>query len=736
MPKASIVIAQYNHSDLTVGLLRDLDEHASNEQIIIVDDGSELGEFLGVKNFANYKCSFFDDYLKFVHHTDDDDYPKNLGVPKSWNDGVREAQFDYIFILNNDLRIRDPKFIEKCIEALDAERCIVGTVLRDANELTRYKGRCVPYLQGEFLAVKRETFDEIGLFDEDFSPFLFEDAEFSARATMHGYNLKVVDIDYEHKRHSTMSAEVPQETERAVNIANRLKFIQKLDSMGYEHQKAPSHQTMPSSGGGAPKPTFPYVHFVHPYAGSRAMDRSVQAIVDSLGCRVSVSDKIDPDADLNYHMPHHTLAQVNRPTGLHVCCYTHTNPGQEAQTLEACYKADHVIVQSYAGRKELLDFGIPIEKITVIPKGSGSYRPRKKVIGIVGAEQPNGRKHSSILLDLAWKMDLNPFAFRIVGSGWNDVVTKLANTGVAVEYAENLPDDQMQAFYHSIDLLLVTGYVEGGPLPILEAFGAGVPVLSPAFGYAIDYLPQTSIYKDTDDLIHKLVDWAKPSLIHSTLASLFTWERWGEHNAEVISDLLSTPENVSNSPRGIRHRQILDIIDSLHPRSITEVGFWHGDLATQMIQRAQRYQSSITYTGYDLFEDAPAGIAISEGTPGAASSEVAGLILRPMKVQYSLIKGDTKNTLSRFTPADLTIIDGGHSPATCESDWQHVSSRMRPGDVVVFDDYCDHPLNFTSKHTVDAIDRTVYDVEVLPHVDRCDRPWGVLDVQMVKVTRK
>lgn len=719
----SIVIAQYNHEELTRDLLTDVFSNGGVEhQVIVVDDGSVTPLDLGSA-------------VEVIRHD------TNQGVSKSWNEGIKAATGDYIFILNNDLRIRDPKFVEKCIEALDAEKCIVGTVLRDANELTRYKGRCAPYLQGEFLAVKRATFDEIGLFDEDFSPFLFEDAEFSARATMHGYTLKVVDIDYEHKRHSTMSAEVTPETERTVNIANRLKFIQKLDAMGYSHPapKAPASPVllpMPPTPGEGPSTPYPHIHFVHPYAGSRAMDRSIEAIKNALGCRVSVSAEVNPQATLNYHMPHHTLAATERPTGLNVCCYTHTNPGQEVQTLEACYKADHIIAQSYTGRKELLDFGIPIEKITVIPKGSNSYRPRKKVIGIVGAEQPNGRKHSSVLLDLAWKMDLSPFAFRIVGTGWNDVVAKLANTGVAVEYAENLPDDQMEAFYHSLDLLLVTGYVEGGPLPILEAFAAGVPVLSPAFGYAVDYLPKSSIYKDTDELISKLVEIAKPSLVHSTLANLYTWERWGEHNAEVLSDLLGRNEFISLSPRGTRHRQILDIIDQLTPRSITEVGFWHGDLAVQMIQRAQRYNRTITYTGYDLFEDAPAGIAISEGTPGAVSTEVADLILRPLKVQYSLIKGDSNLTLNRYSPADLTIIDGGHSPATCQSDWQHISPKMRPGDVVVFDDYCDHPLNFTSKHTVDAIDRSTYNVEVLPHVDHCDRPWGVLDVQMVKVTRR
>lgn len=724
--KVSIVIAQYNHEELTTNLLIDIEcLELDGCEIVIVDDGSRDQPLPGL-----YESVYFVD--KFIQH----DF--NQGVSKSWNDGIKAATGDYIFILNNDLRIRDPRFVEKCIEALDAEKCIVGTVLRDANELTRYKGRCVPYLQGEFLAVKRATFDEIGLFDEDFSPFLFEDAEFSARATMHGYALKVMDIDYEHKRHSTMSAEVSPETERAVNIANRLKFIQKLDAMGYEHQAPDSsvRLPMPPTPGEGPSIPYPHIHFVHPYAGSRAMDRSIEAIKNALGCRVSVSAEVNPQATLNYHMPHHALANLERPTGLNVCCYTHTNPGQEAQTLEACYKADHIIVQSYAGRRELLDFGIPIEKITVIPKGSNSYRPRKKVIGIVGAEQPNGRKHSSILLDLAWKMDLSPFAFRIVGTGWTDVVTKLANTGVAVEYAEYLADDQMEAFYHSLDLLLVTGYVEGGPLPILEAFAAGVPVLSPAFGYAVDYLPKSSIYKDTDELISKLVEVAKPSLVHSTLANLYSWERWGEHNAEVLSDLLGRNEFISLSPRGIRHRQILDIIDQLTPRSITEVGFWHGDLAVQMIQRAQRYNRTITYTGYDLFEDAPAGIAISEGTPGAVSTEVADLILRPLKVQYSLIKGDSNLTLNRYSPADLTIIDGGHSPATCESDWQHISPKMRSGDVVVFDDYCDHPLNFTSKHTVDAIDRSTYDVEVLPHMDHCDRPWGVLGVQMVKVTRR
>ena len=59
-------------------------------------------------------------------------------------------------------------------------------------------------------------------------------------------------------------------------------------------------------------------------------------------------------------------------------------------------------------------------------------------------------------------------------------------THLPISLACSLPFSQMNAWYHSIDLLIVTSgpepYVETGPLPPFEAICAGIPVIGTAVG--------------------------------------------------------------------------------------------------------------------------------------------------------------------------------------------------------------------------------------------------------------
>ncbi|WLR54786.1 glycosyltransferase family 4 protein [Mesobacillus subterraneus] len=55
-----------------------------------------------------------------------------------------------------------------------------------------------------------------------------------------------------------------------------------------------------------------------------------------------------------------------------------------------------------------------------------------------------------------------------------------------------VPVEKMPNYYHSIDLLLITGNNEGGPAPALEAYGCGVPVISTNVGYVKEVAPSSA----------------------------------------------------------------------------------------------------------------------------------------------------------------------------------------------------------------------------------------------------
>jgi predicted O-methyltransferase YrrM len=57
-------------------------------------------------------------------------------------------------------------------------------------------------------------------------------------------------------------------------------------------------------------------------------------------------------------------------------------------------------------------------------------------------------------------------------------------------------------------------------------------------------------------------------------------------------------------------------------------------------------------------------------------------------INANLIQGNTRITLPAHEGEyDFAFIDGGHSVETIRSDWENVKRLMKPGGVVVFDDY-------------------------------------------------
>lgn len=133
-----------------------------------------------------------------------------------------------------------------------------------------------------------------------------------------------------------------------------------------------------------------------------------------------------------------------------------------------------------------------------------------------------------------------------------------------------------------------------------------------------------------------------------------------------------------------RYDALLELIDEHKPKSIVEIGVWNGFNAIRMIKRALRYNTDVTYTGYDLFEDATEETDKREFNVKGHNrmNAVAAYIKAEASVKPTLIKGDTNETL-KPTVADFVFLDGGHSVATIKHDYEMVATSK----VVVLDDY-------------------------------------------------
>jgi GT2 family glycosyltransferase len=202
-PEISIVLVLYNRAELTLQCLRSLAESGyASLEVILVDNASTdatpalLNQIDGAVILRN---------------------PENLHFLKGANLGARHARGRYILFLNNDTQVL-PGTLQAAIRTIKSSHDI-GAVggklilpdgsLQEAGSIVWRDGSClgygrganplspefmfrrdVDYCSGAFLLTPRETFLDMGGFDEAFQPFYYEDTDYCLRLGEQG--LRVV----------------------------------------------------------------------------------------------------------------------------------------------------------------------------------------------------------------------------------------------------------------------------------------------------------------------------------------------------------------------------------------------------------------------------------------------------------------------------------------------------------------------------------------------------------------
>ncbi|MBK8905051.1 MAG: glycosyltransferase family 2 protein [Anaerolineaceae bacterium] len=204
-PSVAVLILNWNgRSLLQTCLPLMLNQTYANYEVVVVDNGSS------------------DDSARFVRER----FPRvqliqnkeNLGFSRGINAGLRQIQADVVVLLNNDVLVQ-PNWLAELIRPFhqDPQIGIVGckllypdgTIQHLGAELTyplahsrhfHYKEpdvselpavQEVPYVTGAALAVHQKVQAEIGLLDESFHPFYYEEVDYCYRARAAGYRVVV-----------------------------------------------------------------------------------------------------------------------------------------------------------------------------------------------------------------------------------------------------------------------------------------------------------------------------------------------------------------------------------------------------------------------------------------------------------------------------------------------------------------------------------------------------------------
>ena len=200
MTKVSVIIPNWNGRKLLPVCFKAVFSQTFTDfEVIVVDNGSADGSAAFVKK--NYPK------VKLIR------LQKNLGFAPAVNRGIIESQSQYIALLNNDAKPDKnwllnlygeivsrpevfavvPKVInaanKKIIDNAGDKINIVGQAQArgKGDDVNKYdKAGYIFGASGAASLFKREVFDRLGKFDEDFF-FYFEDVDFSLRAQLAGF---------------------------------------------------------------------------------------------------------------------------------------------------------------------------------------------------------------------------------------------------------------------------------------------------------------------------------------------------------------------------------------------------------------------------------------------------------------------------------------------------------------------------------------------------------------------
>ena len=199
-----------------------------------------------------------------------------------------------------------------------------------------------------------------------------------------------------------------------------------------------------------------------------------------------------------------------------------------------------------------------------------------------------------------------------------------------------------------------------------------------------------------------------------------------------------------------RYQNLIKIIFNEKCKNIMEIGTYNGYNSFYMIETAKLFHkfNRVNYYGFDLFEDLTDQDLKNEFSKQPPSYHFVKKKLEKTRANIYLFKGNTLKTLPKFIEIlnkkneriDFVFIDGGHSIETITSDWNNVEKVIDNQSIIIFDDYYDNIKKeieaFGCQSLINHLNRDIYQVKILKPQSQFKNDWGILKVNMVKVTRK
>jgi len=231
--RLSVVIPSYNGREILPQCLVRLLDTSPRPDVTVVDDGSTDG------TVDMLRSDYPDVRLVAL--------PNNAGFSAAVNAGVSATTSDLVMLLNNDVHVSAgladgllPAFEDPSVFAVTPRIVLPGMSDIDEGAKTGFwhhglfftdqiqgvtAQRPVLYATGCAAVYRRSMLDELGGFDEAYSPFYWEDADLGYRAWKRGWRTLYEPGVVVHHRHSTSISRQPKRFVQTVKSRNSLLFI-------------------------------------------------------------------------------------------------------------------------------------------------------------------------------------------------------------------------------------------------------------------------------------------------------------------------------------------------------------------------------------------------------------------------------------------------------------------------------------------------------------------------------
>ena len=254
-PKISIIVVTHENLPLTKLCLASLqrDPEWPRHDIVVVDNASADGT---ADYLRQLETSWPD--LRVVLN------PDNRGFAAANNQALREIDGDYIVLLNNDT-IVPAGSLGTLIRHLHRDKTLglVGPVTngvgnearvradyRNTDDLAAWASGWMREHDGELfeipmlamfcVAMRRETFERVGVLDERFGVGMFEDDDYARRVRDAGYRVACAHDSYVHHWQGAAINRMPNDEYQRLFDRNRRAYEEKWGVAWTPHSLAPS----------------------------------------------------------------------------------------------------------------------------------------------------------------------------------------------------------------------------------------------------------------------------------------------------------------------------------------------------------------------------------------------------------------------------------------------------------------------------------------------------------------